>query len=102
MAMVSVISVLPKGRSYGTETRHSFLFLLYLSLSAFLSVHVSQPYKATGHTKHFTSFFLRSLLNFLIRSSFNLVNAVFAIPILSVIADKLLPSLVNTDPKYLN
>src|SRR6476661_624929 len=49
---------------------------------SFLMVHVSHPYRTTGHTSALTNLFLRFTLILLVSSSFLLLNASFAIPIL--------------------
>src|SRR6478609_2514197 len=48
-------------------------------ISSFLMAHVSHPYRTTGHTSILTNLFLRSTLILLVRSSFLLLNASFAI-----------------------
>src|SRR6476469_3549173 len=67
-----------------------------------LMVHVSHPYRTTGHTSVLTSFFLRSTLILLVSSSFLLLNASFAIPILALTSSKHLPSSEINEPRYLN
>src|SRR6478609_6095332 len=51
-------------------------------ISSFLMVHVSHPYRTTGHTSVLTNLFLRSTLILLVSSFFLLLNASFAIPII--------------------
>src|SRR6476619_7075350 len=46
-------------------------------ISSFLLVHVSYPYRTTGHTSVLTNLFLRSTLILLVSSSFLLLNASF-------------------------
>src|SRR6476469_8572669 len=60
--------------------------------SSFLMVHVSHPYRTTGHTSVLTNLFLRSTLILLVSSTFLLLNASFAIPILVLTSSKHLPS----------
>src|SRR6476469_3306542 len=55
-------------------------------ICSFLMIHVSHPYRTTGHTSVLTNLFLRSTLILLVNSSFLLLNASFAIPILVSIA----------------
>src|SRR6476469_4211309 len=47
-------------------------------ISSFLMVHISQPYRTTGHTSVLTNLFLRSTLILLVSSFFLLLNASFA------------------------
>src|SRR6476469_2128825 len=65
-------------------------------------VHVSHPYRTTGHTSVLTNLFLRSTLILLVSSSFLLLNASFAIPILVFTSSKHLPSSEINEPRYLN
>src|SRR6478609_8413205 len=51
-------------------------------ISSVLMVHVSHPYRTTGHTNVLTNLFLRSTLILLVSSSFLLLYASFAILIL--------------------
>src|SRR6476661_1349640 len=51
-------------------------------ISSFLIVHVSHPYRTTGHTSVFSNLCIRSTLILLVGSSFLLLNASFAILIL--------------------
>src|SRR6476469_1133143 len=55
-------------------------------ICSFLMVHVSHPYRTTGHTSVLTNLFLKSTIILLVSSSFLLLNASFAIPILVSIA----------------
>src|SRR6476661_371621 len=71
-------------------------------ISSFLKVHVSHLYRTTGHTSVLTNLFLRSTLILLVRSSFLLLNASFAIPILVLTSSKHLPSSEINEPRYLN
>src|SRR6478736_7298181 len=71
-------------------------------ISSFLMVHVSHPYRTTGHTSVLTNFFLRSTLILLVNSSFLLLNAFFVIPILVLTSSKHLPSSEINEPRYLN
>src|SRR6476619_5598429 len=52
------------------------------SISSFLMVHVSHPYRTTGHTSVLINLLLRSTLILLVSSSFLLLSASFAISIL--------------------
>ena len=71
-------------------------------ISSFLMVHVSHPYRTTGHTSVLTNLYLRSTLILLVSSSFLLLNAFFAIPILVLTLSKHLPSSEINEPRYLN
>src|SRR6476469_5918338 len=71
-------------------------------ISSFLMVHVSHPYRTTGHTSVLTNLFFRSTLILLVSSSFLLLNASFAIPILALTSSKHLPSSEINEPRYLN
>src|SRR6478609_2921362 len=71
-------------------------------ISSFLMVHVSHPYRTTGHTSVLTNPFLRSTLILLVSSSFLLLNASFAIPILVLTSSKHLPSSEIKESRYLN
>src|SRR4029077_4803215 len=71
-------------------------------IGSFLMVHVSHPYRTTGHTSVSTNLFLRSSLILLVSSSFLLLNASFAIPILVLTSSKHLPSSEINEPRYLN
>src|SRR6478609_676416 len=71
-------------------------------VSFFLMVHVSHPYRTTGHTSVLTNLFLRSTLILLFSSSFLLLNASFAIPILVLTSSKHLPSYEINETRYLN
>src|SRR6476469_2282801 len=68
----------------------------------FFMVHVLQPYRTTGHTSVLTNLFLRSTLILLVSSSFLLLNASFAIPILVLTSSKHLLSSEINEPRYLN
>src|SRR6476619_3496684 len=68
----------------------------------FLMVHVTHPYRITGHTSVLTNLFLRSTLILLVSSRFLLLNASFAIPILVSTSSKHLPSSEINEPGYLN
>src|SRR6478609_118312 len=61
-------------------------------ISSFLMVHVSHPYRTSGRTSVLTNLFLRSTLILLVSSSFLLLNASFAIPILILTLSQHLPS----------
>src|SRR6476469_9720914 len=71
-------------------------------ISSFFMVHVSHPYRTTDHTSVLTNLFLRSTLLLLVCSSFLLLNASFAIPILVLTSFKHLPSSEINEPRYLN
>src|SRR6476469_5517038 len=71
-------------------------------ISSFPMVHVSHPYRTTGHTSVLTNLFLRSTLIFLVSRSFLLLTASFAIPILVLTSSKHLPSSEINEPRYLN
>src|SRR6478609_157600 len=71
-------------------------------ISSFLMAHVAHPYRTTGHTSVLTNPFLRSTLIRLLSSSFLLLNASFAIPILVLTLSKHLPSSEINEPRYLN
>src|SRR6476661_8209991 len=71
-------------------------------MSSFLMVHVSHPYRTTGHTSVLTNLFLRSTLILLVSSSFVLLNASFAFPILVLTSSKHLPSSEINEPRYLD
>src|SRR6476469_1225060 len=71
-------------------------------ISSFLMDHVSNPYRTTGHTSVLTNLFLRSTLTLLVSSSFLLLNASCAIPILVLTSSKRLPSSEINEPRYLN
>src|SRR6476661_6320309 len=71
------------------HTHISKAFKRFISfLISFLMVHVSHPYRTTGHTSFLTNLFLRSTLILLVSSSFLLLNASFAIPILVLTSSK--------------
>src|SRR6476661_7440677 len=61
-------------------------------ISSFLMVHAPHPYRTTGYTSVLTNLFLRSTLILPVSSSFLLLNASFAIPILVLTLSKHLPS----------
>jgi len=65
------------------------------------SVQVSAPYKAMLQMYHFTSFFLNSKSNVLVKRVLFLLNAALAIAILHSISQVHLPSFVKVLPKYL-
>src|SRR6476469_9144199 len=65
-------------------------------------VHISHPYRTTCRTSVLTNLFLRSTLILLVSSSFLLLNASFAIPILVLTSSKHLPSSEIKEPRYLN
>src|SRR2546425_691286 len=72
-----------------------------LLISSCNNVHVSHPYNTTGQINTFTILFFNLLLNPFVKDSFLLLNASFAIAILTFTSLWLLPSSVITDPKYL-
>src|SRR6476469_4871452 len=88
----------------------TFLILLHTHISkafkqfisSFLTVHVSHPYRTTCHTSVLTNLFLRSTLILLVSSSFLLLKASFAIPILALTSSKYLPSFEINERRYLN
>src|SRR6476469_4139212 len=82
------------------QTRISKAFKRFIS--SVLMVHVSHPYRTTGHTNVLTNLFLRSTLIRLVSSSFLLLNASFAIQILVLTSSKHLPSSEINEPRYLN
>src|SRR6476619_2535300 len=67
-------------------------------VSSFLMVHASHPRSTTGHTSVLTNLFLRFTLILLVCSSFLLLNASFAIPILVLTTSKHLPSSEINEP----
>src|SRR6478609_9077443 len=71
-------------------------------ISSFLMVHVSHPYRTTGHTSVLTYLFLRSTLILLVSSSLLLLNASFASPILVLTSSRHLPSSEIYEPRYPN
>src|SRR6476619_1778980 len=71
-------------------------------ISSFLMVHVSHPYRTTGHTSVLTNLFLRSTRILLVSSSILLLNASLAIPILVLTSPIHLPSSEINEPRYLN
>src|SRR6476469_6077219 len=71
-------------------------------MSCFLKVHVSNPYRTTGHTSALTNLFFGSTLILLVCSSFLLLNASFAIPIHVLKSSKHLPSSEINESRYLN
>src|SRR6478609_3108146 len=71
-------------------------------ISSFITIHVSHPYRTTGHKSVLTNLFLGSTLILLVSSSFLLLNASFAIPILVLTSTKHLPSSEINKPRYLN
>src|SRR6476469_7383090 len=71
-------------------------------ISSFLMVHVSHPYRTTGLTSILTNLFLRTTLILLVSSSFLLLNASFAIPILVLTSSKYLLSSEINELRYLN
>jgi hypothetical protein len=74
--------------------QHHILKLSRCFWSTARSVQVSAPYKAMLQTYHFTSFFLNSKSNVLVKRVFFLMNAALAIAILHLILQVRLPSFV--------
>ena len=65
------------------------------------TVQVSAPYKAVLQIQHFTSFFLNSKSNVLVKRALFLLNAALAIAIPHSISEVHLPSFVTMLSKYL-
>src|SRR6476469_156056 len=84
------------------QSSSSFCPISFLLIFSFLMIHVSHPYRTTGHTSVLTNLFLRSTQILLVSSSFLLLNASFAIPILVLTSSKHLTSSEINEPRYLN
>jgi len=67
--------------------------------SSFLSVQISEPYKAMLQTYHLTDFFMSSMFSLLVKSDIFLLNASLVMAILILIS--LVQSLVNRLPRCL-
>src|SRR6476619_5762017 len=70
-------------------------------ISSFLMVHVSHPYRTTGHTSVLTNLFPRSTPILLVSSSFLSLNVSSATPTPALTSSKHLPSSEINEPRYL-